>query len=273
MCYSKRMKRTFLLCLLFLPAAAVRAQFTAEEMLQPCTYTNAAGEIVSFRLAAPQFPVAGRTYPLILFLHGSGECGTDNQKQVKVGLPALVSTLLRRKVAEPVLLVAPQCTMTNGWVRRLAMHETFTSDPRHAPALAQALELVRHLVAERQADPDRLYITGLSYGGFGTWDAIQREPELFAAAIPVCGGGDVHRVSALRRLPIWTFHGSADPNVPVACSRRMVHALKQAGGRRVRYTEYEGACHAVWDRVYGDDEVLTWLLRQSRARKPWWKFW
>ena len=190
-----------------------------------------------------------------------------------MGLPALVSTLLRRKVAEPVLLVAPQCTMTNGWVRRLAMHETFTSDPRHAPALAQALELVRHLVAVRQADPDRLYITGLSFGGFGTWDAIQREPELFAAAIPVCGGGDVRRVRALRRLPIWTFHGSADPNVPVACSRRMVDALKQAGSRRVRYTEYEGAGHAVWDRVYGDDEVLAWLLRQTRARKPWWKFW
>jgi len=265
------MKR--MLLLLFLGAAAAHAQFTADEMIQPCAYTNAAGEIVRYRLAAPQFPDAGRKYPLILFLHGSGECGTDNQKQVKVGLPALVGTLLRRKAAEPVLLVAPQCTMTNGWVRRLAMHESFTADPGHAPALAQALELVRHLVAERQADPDRLYITGLSYGGFGTWDAIQREPELFAAAIPICGGGDVRRVGALRRLPIWVFHGSADKNVPVACSRRMVEALKRSGNRKVRYTEYEEAGHAVWDRVYGDDEVLAWLLQQTRARKPWWKFW
>ncbi len=78
---------------------------------------------------------------------------------------------------------------------------------------------------------------------------------------------------ALRRLPIWVFHGSADPNVPASCSRRMVDALKQSGNNKVRYTEYEGAGHAVWDRVYGDDEVLAWLLRQTRARKPWWKFW
>lgn len=259
--------------LLLFWAAAAHAQFTADERVQPCAYTNAAGEVTHYRLAAPQFPAAGRKYPLILFLHGSGECGTDNQKQVKVGLPALVATLLRRKVAEPVLLVAPQCTMTNGWVRRLAMRETFSAEPDPAPALAQALELVRHLVAERQADPDRLYITGLSFGGFGTWDAIQREPDLFAAAIPVCGGGDKRLVRALRRLPIWVFHGSADPNVPAACSRRMVDALKLSGNSKVRYTEYEGAGHAVWDRVYGDDEVLAWLLRQTRAPKPWWKFW
>jgi len=252
-------------------AVTARAQFSAEEMLKPQVYTNAAGETFAYRLSAPQFPAAGKKYPLILFLHGSGECGTDNQKQVKVGVPALIDSLIKRP--EPAIVVATQCQAGNGWVRRLAMGEDYAAAREPMPSLEVALEICRHLVAERQADPDRLYITGLSLGGFGTWDAIQREPALFAAAIPICGGGDIRRVQPIKRLPIWVFHGRDDKNVAVACSRRMVEALKLAGNRKVRYTEYEGADHNVWDRTYANPEVLDWLFRQTRAEKPWWKFW
>jgi predicted peptidase len=254
-------------------AASARAQFTADEMLKPCVYTNGAGETFAYRLAAPQFPQAGKKYPLILFLHGSGECGTDNQKQVKVGVPALVSTLLRRERTEPFILVAPQCPATNWWVRELAFNESYAMPAEPARSMAVALDIVRHLVAERQADPDRLYITGLSLGGFGTWDAVQREPGLFTAAVPVCGGGDVRRVRDLKKLPVWVFHGNADKNVPVDCSRRMVEALKQAGNRRVRYTEYEGVAHNAWDRAYAEMEMIEWLFSQTRTKKPWWRFW
>lgn len=252
-------------------AGAAHAQYSAEEMLAPCVYTNSSGERFAYRLSAPQFPAAGKKYPLILFLHGSGECGTDNQKQIKVGVPALIDTLL--KCPEPVIVVAPQCHGGHWWVKQLAMQENYAAAREPSPALGVALEICRHLVAERQADPDRLYITGLSLGGFGTWDAIQREPGLFAAAIPICGGGDVRRVQEIKRLPIWVFHGKADKNVAVACSRRMVDALKLAGSRKVKYTEYEGAEHNVWDRTYADPAVITWLMQQTRAEKPWWKFW
>ena len=264
------MKRLILLSFL---AVSAQAQFTVNDMFKPYIYTNAAGETLAYRLAAPQFPEAGKKYPLILFLHGSGECGTDNQKQLNVGLPTLVSTLLKRPAPEPVIIAAPQCSPTNVFVKGLAFNESYAMSAEPAPSLAMAQELVRHLVAERQADPDRLYITGLSLGGFGTWDAIQREPGFFAAAVPVCGGGDTRRARTLKALPIWVFHGDADKNVPVDCSRRMVRALRESGSRAVRYTEYPGVAHNAWDSAYADKEMIEWLLRQSHAKKPWWKFW
>lgn len=255
----------FLFCL---PAAA---QFTADEQMKPAVYTNETGETFPYRLCAPQFPDAGRKYPMILFLHGSGECGTDNVRQIKVGLPSLLRTLLKRP--EPVVVLAPQCQPDNGWVKRLAISEDYAAPREPSPSLALALELCRHVALERQVDPDRIYITGLSLGGFGAWDAIQREPALFAAALPICGGGDVRRLQEIKRLPIWVFHGRNDKSVPVQCGRRMVESLRQIGGR-VRYTEYEGAEHNVWDRTYGDKAVVDWLLAQRRGEsKPWWQIW
>ena len=242
-------------------------------MLKPAVYTNADEMAFSYRLAAPQFPEAGKKYPLILFLHGSGECGTDNQRQIKVGVPALISTLLKREKPEPFILVVPQCQGGNWWVKKLAMQADYAASQEPAPSMEVVLEIVRHLVETRQADPDRLYITGLSLGGFGTWDAIQREPDLFAAAVPICGGGDIRRVRDIKKLPVWVFHGDADKNVNVDCSRRMANALKLIGNRKARYTEYPGVEHNSWDRAYGDKEMIEWLFKQTRAEKPWWKFW
>ncbi len=252
-------------------ATAARAQFSVEEMLKPYVYTNETGETFAYRMSAPQFPEPGKLYPLILFLHGSGECGTDNLQQIKVGLPSLMAALLRRP--EPVIVVAPQCQNGNWWVKQLSRDECYAMAKNPTPALEVALELCRHVVATRQADTNRLYLTGLSLGGFGAWDALQREPALFAAAIPICGGGDIRRVQGLKRLPIWVFHGADDKNVAAACSRRMVEALKLAGNRKVQYTEVEGGAHNVWDSAYANPEVIDWLMRQKRAAKPWWRFW
>lgn len=262
------MKRALLF---FSLALLARAQYSPEEMLKTHVYTNAFGEVFPFRMSAPQFPAADRRYPLILFLHGSGECGSDNLKQIKVGLPALMRSLLKRP--DPVIVVAPQCQTGNWWVRRLARQADYAASKAAMPSLEVALELCRHVAAQGLADTNRLYITGLSLGGFGVWDAIQREPGMFAAAVPVCGGGDIRRVSLIRDLPVWVFHGTADKNVSVECSRRMVEALRQAGSRSVRYTEYEGAAHNVWDRAYADPALMDWLLRQTRFKKPWWKLW
>ncbi|MEI7900351.1 MAG: prolyl oligopeptidase family serine peptidase [bacterium] len=262
------MKLTIVFLLL---ATSARAQFTVEEMLKPYVYTNETGEAFAYRMSVPQFPLPGKAYPLILFLHGSGECGTDNQRQIKVGLPSLMATLLKRP--EPVIVVAPQCQPGNGWIKQLAREESYAMSKEPAASLEVAIEVCRHVAATRQADMNRLYITGLSLGGFGTWDAIQREPDLFAAAIPICGGGDTRRVQGIKKMPVWVFHGADDVNVAVACSRRMVEALKLAGSRKVRYTEYEKATHNVWDRTYANPEVIDWLLQQSRAKTPWWRFW
>jgi len=263
------MKRIAMIAMLASPAWA---QFSVDEMFHPFVYTNETGETFSYRMSAPQFPEEGKRYPLILFLHGSGECGTDNQRQLAIGLPTLMRTLLL--CPEPVVVIAPQCQAGNWWVRALARTDRYAMSREPSGSMEVALALCRNAVATGLADSNRLYVTGLSLGGFGTWDAIQREPSFFAAAIPICGGGDIRRVKPLRRLPIWVFYGRVDKNVAVDCSRRMVSALHDAGSSSVQYTEYEDGAHAIWDRVYGNREVLDWLLSQRRdEKKPWWRLW
>lgn len=245
-------------------------QFAPHEMFRRAAYTNSVGRVIPYQLHAPQFPEKGKRYPVILFLHGSGECGTNNISQLRFGIPALMKQVVM--YPEQVMVAAPQCRISNAWVRRLAFSPAYRAEKRPTLALRDALEICDDLIRNRQGDPDRLYITGLSLGGFGTWDAIQRDPGRFAAAAPLCAGGDVTAVRGLKNLPIWVVHGDADRNVPVVASRMMVNALKEAGSRRVRYQEIKGATHNIWDRTYGDPAFLRWMLSQSR-RKPWWKFW
>jgi len=246
-------------------------QFKPEEMMKPYVYTNEQGEALACQLWAPQFPKPDKKYPLILFLHGSGECGNDNILQTRAGLPTLLKRLVL--LPDPVIVVAPQCQNGNWWVKKLAMHPDYKAAKEPTPSLEVAVELCQHLIQAKQADPDRLYITGLSLGGFGTWDAIQRDPAFFAAAVPICGGGDPRFAASLKDLPLWVFHGREDKNVPVDTSRRMVQAL-QAAGSDVIYTEYEKGSHLIWDEAYSEKQLVPWLLKQTRAtKKPWWKFW
>ncbi|MBP5320449.1 MAG: prolyl oligopeptidase family serine peptidase [Kiritimatiellae bacterium] len=258
-----------LVCLL--AAGRGLAQFAPHEMFQPAVYTNAQGQILPYRLSAPQFPKKGKKYPIILFLHGSGECGTNNYTQTKTGLPALMRVLVKRP--EQVIVVAPQCRVSQWWVKKLAIEPDYTAAERPMNSLKLAIEICQQLMKTHQADPDRFYITGLSLGGFGTWDAIQRDPTLFAAAAPICGGGDTKKIpKALRKLPIYVAHGAKDQNVPVDCSRRMVEALAKNGCKQVKYVEFPEGKHTIWDKVYGDPKFVNWLLTQTK-KKPWWKFW
>ena len=257
------------LCCMLWSCSAV-AQFNPDEMMKPYAYTNELGEVLTCQLRAPTFPEKGKTYPLILFLHGSGECGKDNERQTHVGLPALLRQLVL--LPEQVMVLAPQCQTGNWWVKKLAMQPDYHAVKAPTAALDVALELCRHLVQTKQADPNRLYITGLSLGGFGTWDAIQRDPSFFAAAVPICGGGDTNYARALKAMPLWVFHGRDDKTVSPDCSRRMVRAIDSVGGK-VIYTEYEQGAHAIWDMAYSDKNLIPWLLQQTRVKKPWWKFW
>jgi len=125
--------------------------------------------------------------------------------------------------------------------------------------------LIEALCKEYPIDKGRIYLTGLSMGGYGTWDLISRRPELFAAAIPVCGGGDPAQAEKLAKLPIWAFHGDADPLVPVERPRDMIAAIKKAGGEP-KYTEYKGVGHDAWTPTYRDSKVLDWLFEQKKGK-------
>jgi predicted peptidase len=135
--------------------------------------------------------------------------------------------------------------------------------PEAAIPLRTALELMIAFQEKFPIARDRVYVTGISMGGFASWEALIRYPQKFAAAIPVCGGGDVSRADRIRDIPVWAFHGANDPTVPVECSRSMIAMIEKAGGHP-RYTEYPGVGHNSWDRAYAEPELLSWLFSQKR---------
>jgi predicted peptidase len=209
----------------------------------------------------------GRSWPVILFLHGAGEAGTDGVQQTEVGLGRVLRTHPERF---PAVVVFPQAPPGQVWLGDLARVAT--------TALEQT-------TAEFRGDPDRISLVGLSMGAYGAWVLAFENPERYAAIVSVAGGivppawrrarlaqlpptlqaDDPYAATAarVRGIPAWLFHGANDPTVPVTESRRIVAALKQAGASP-RYTEYEGVAHNSWDRTFAEPELPRWLLAQRR---------
>lgn len=212
----------------------------------------------------PQPLRPGQRYPLLVFLHGAGERGTDNHKQL-TWLPKLMAEPRQREQL-PCFLLAVQCPEDSKWVE-VPWDSTESQPMPAAPSLPlrAVVAAMQQLLAAEPIDPDRVYLTGLSMGGYGAFDLASRYPDWFAAVLPVCGGGDVLQATRLRGLPIWAWHGDADPAVPVQQSRLMVSALR-ALGSDVQYTELPGVGHDSWRQAYGDGGGLGWLFLQRRRR-------
>ena len=200
--------------------------------------------------------------PLVLFLHGAGERGSDNVNQLKYLPTWLAEPAARRR--HPCFVLAPQCRMDERWVD--VSWADGHSTPQSAKAsvdLAAAMAALEDVLARESVDSSRIYLTGLSMGGFGTWDLAARTPERFAAIMPVCGGGDERVAGRIASLPTWCFHGDADTAVPVDRSRAMIAAVRAAGGRPI-YSELAGVGHDSWTPAYRDGFVLDWLFAQRR---------
>ena len=187
-------------------------------------------------------------WPVVVFLHGSGECGTDGVKHTTVGLPTLLAAHPEKY---PFIAVMPQAPTM--WFRE-----------ENALAVWMALDAV---MKEYQTDPDRIYLTGLSMGGFATWELSIERPDVFAAIVPVCGVAPLDYLSNIVAMPAWVFHGEMDDRVPVAASREAVAELKRLGAEP-KYTEYPGVKHNSWDRAYPTPELWKWLLKQRRRPPP-----
>ena len=182
-------------------------------------------------------------WPMILFLHGSGERGDDLAKVKKHGLPKLVD----EDPTFPFIVISPQCPEGQYW----------DADALHA--------LTEAIIKKYRVDAGRLYLTGLSMGGYGTWNLAIKYPGLFAAIAPICGGGDHGQVHVLKDTPTWVFHGVTDPTVPIARSEEMVAALENAGGV-VKFTRYENTGHqGAWTQAYADPELYRWFLSHQNA--------
>ena len=215
-----------------------------------------------YRLLRPNDYDASRQYPLVIFFHGAGERGVDNVKQLVHGMNDFASDDVMAKY--PCFVIAPQCPDGEQWVDTPWSADSHNMSAKPTVPMRLSLELITSLQSEFSIDASRLYVTGLSMGGFGVWDVIQRYPNRFAAAVPVCGGGDPAFAKPLRHTPIWAFHGDADTAVKPIRSRDMIAALKAAGGSP-KYTEYPDVGHNSWSATYANREMYAWLFAQKRA--------
>ena len=183
-------------------------------------------------------------FPLILFLHGAGERGSDLDSVKRHGIPKIVET----NPDFPFIAVSPQCPEDSWWTSEL---HTING-------------LIEEIVEKYQVDTSRIYLTGLSMGGFGTWSLASMFPERFAAIAPVCGGGEVRQIlRSLVEIPIWTFHGQKDDVIPFSRSEEIVTALKKHGSS-IKFTIYPEAGHDSWTKTYDNPELYKWFLKHSR---------
>jgi predicted peptidase len=206
----------------------------------------------------------GEVFPLVVFLHGAGERGTDNGLQLKHGLREIARP--SRRESFPAFVIAPQCPEGKRWVEvdwtESAGAGTWPKEP--GEVMVALLELVEQFAATHPVDRERIYLTGLSMGGYGSWYAAATRPDWFAAVAPVCGGGDPTWAERLKGVPIWTFHGAVDPVVPVIRSREMIEAIEKVGGS-VKYTEYPQVDHFSWGPAYEDESLYQWMFAQRRT--------
>jgi predicted esterase len=207
-----------------------------------------------YRLFAPTGVAAGQKVPLVLFLHGAGDRGTDNVMQTE-WMGGLINATQGGPYAAYVL--APQIDK-NSWF------QSFSSTPTEAMALT--IKALKYVMATQDIDTTRIYVTGNSMGGMGTWDIMYREPNLIAAAVPMSGGADLKTAPVIKDIPVWAFHGSADDIVPVSDTRNTIQALRDAGGNP-KYTEVPGGKHTIWEPIYDDytHTLYSWLFSQVKA--------
>ena len=233
------------------------------------TFAGARGDTMPYRLLAPLRLEEGRTYPLVVCLAGHGSRGSDNVAQVAGSWPAQVLAEPANRENYPAFVLVPQCPARRNWGS--SVHESVrarwqrqSTVPWPAGVDSVVYELIDALGAELPIDADRLYVTGQSMGGYGAWHFIISRPRLFAAAVPISGGADPALAESIAHVPVWAFHGDQDPAVPVAYSRDIIAALREAGSSP-RYTEFPGEGHVVWPLAFDDPGLLDWLFAQRRS--------
>lgn len=226
-------------------------------------FVNESGDTLPYRILIPaQAGSSKEKFPLVLCLHGAGGRGNDNRSRGTVAFNALSDPEVQAKY--PAFLLTPQCPADEKWVDSQWTRSSYDSNQIPiSEELKLAAEILDAVIKEFPIDPNRIYVTGQSMGGFGTWDMIVRFPDLFAAAVPVCGAGDPNKADSIKQVPVWAFHGAKDPTVPPDGSRKMVDALKAVGGN-VRYTEFPDVGHASWNPAWSEPELIPWLFEQSK---------
>jgi len=211
-----------------------------------------------YRLYIPPSFKAGRQYPLVVYLHGSGGRGSDNEKQIAGdnAYGSLVWTKSGNQFKHPCFVAAPQCPDRSLWAGE-------PDSPRPPDTIRLVAEIVQGLRKEFSLDPCRFYIVGVSMGGVGVWEFIRWYPDVVAAAVPVGGWGDKKQVSVFAKIPIWVLHGEKDHLFKSSEIRSLVGAIRKKGGN-VRYTEFSGIDHDVWRMAFANPNLISWIFKQKK---------
>ncbi|MEO9511200.1 MAG: alpha/beta hydrolase-fold protein [Flavobacteriaceae bacterium] len=225
------------------------------------------GDSLPYRILLPKNYDSSKTYPLILVLHGAGERGSDNESQLVHG----ANLFLKEEVRDEhhAIVVFPQCAIGSSWakvdVKGNAPNREFVFHQNADPTIDMLLleGLLQQLKKTHKIDKKRIYVGGLSMGGMGTFELVRRNPRMFAAAFPICGGANPKIYKKLSGLDWWVFHGEADRVVPEKCSATMVYAMRNKG-INVKYSLYPGVGHNSWDNAFSEPDLLTWLFSKSR---------
>lgn len=184
-----------------------------------------------------------KKWPLIMFLHGGAEQGNDLNLVKKNGIPKIID----KKKNFPFVVVSPQCPEGYWWSNDVL------------------ITLLDEIIKSYNIDKNRIYLTGISMGGYATWELAMEYPEKFAAIAPICGGGDPYHIDRIKNIPVWAFHGEKDKVVKVYKSKRMVKALRKCGGN-VKLTIYPDMRHDVWTITYNNQELYKWFLKHKRQK-------
>ncbi len=238
---------------------------TIDHIFEYCSFTAEDGTTLPYRLYVPYEYDESKEYPVLIILHGAGERGTDNVGCVEHMLPELFAHE-GTPLAEAIVF-CPQCPAApNQWVDTPWSMGNYKADKlRISNELTAVMELLYEIENNYSTDTDRYYVTGLSMGGFGTWDLLMRYPDVFAAGVPICGGADPSYAEVIKDVPIYTVHSTDDPIVPVRGTQAMVEALKAAGSESIVYKELQGFGHGVWKWTAEQKDIWEWLFYKSLA--------
>lgn len=260
----------FLVAALLFMAPVLQAQEDYSLYLHK-EFTARDGKVIPYRILYPQSYNPSIKYPVVLFLHGAGERGSDNASQLKHGAGIFMQENYRKKY--PCFVIFPQCPVNDFWSSVKIDGQTspatldFDYSVSETESLSAAIAILKQVMAEESVEKTRIYIIGLSMGGMGTFEAVYRYPELFASAMPICGGGDAKRYDRnLNGIYFWVFHGDQDQSVDVKYSRDMVDRLKELKLDYL-YSEYPGVKHNSWDNAFAEKEFIPWMFSHKRKVK------
>lgn len=250
-----------IIILLFTAFAALVSAY-AQKGYESKIFVSSDGQTLNYRELTPLTVETDKKYPLVIFLHGAGERGNDNEKQLVHGGQMFLNPYNRDNY--PAYVLFPQCPETSFWAfPAFGKYAKQNPEGNITPVLNAVKELIDEYIATPAIDPARVYIIGLSMGGMGTFDMVSRFPEKFAAAVPICGAASPGKISAAKDVRFRIYHGDADPVVPVECSRAAYRELRDAGAD-VEYYEFAGCGHPSWNPAFNTPDFMKWLFAQKK---------